>query len=113
MLTILLLLVWRTVATLHGYVKACAPSNIAVAYLRGPRGLKWVIPSAVVAVPTYLCAAWLVVGLVDRGATEWLYVAVLVAYLDACKFAALALVVPLRWARAAVAGPADRRRASI
>ncbi|MER7604753.1 hypothetical protein [Nocardioides sp. NPDC127503] len=108
MLTILFLLIWRTVATIHGYVKAYAPSNIAIAFLRTRRGIRWAIPVALLAVLAYLLLAWLVTVLVDRGATEWLYLLTFIAYAGACKFAALAVFTPLRWVAVAIAGRADR-----
>lgn len=95
MLTILFLFIWRTVATIHGHAKAYAPTNIAIAYLRTPRGLKWAIPAALVAVPAYLYLAWLMTALVDVGAPRWLLVVTLICFVDACKFAALALISPV------------------
>lgn len=99
MLTLLLLLIWRTIATVHGYVRAYAPTNVVIAWLCTRRGLKWAIPLAVVTVPAYLYVAWLMTALVDRGATEWLYVLTFIAYVNACKFAAVALCSPILWLR--------------
>lgn len=95
MLTILFLLIWRTVATVHGYIKAYAPSNLAIAYLRTRRGLKWAIPTAVVIVPSLLYVAYLTTLLVDHGATRWLLVLSLVCLVDVCKFGTLALLAPI------------------
>lgn len=100
MLTILFLLIWRSVATVHGYIQSCSPSNIAIALLRTRGGLKWAIPAALVAVPAYLCVAWLMTVLVDQGASHWLLLLTLVCFIDACKFGALALLVPLMLLRA-------------
>jgi hypothetical protein len=100
MLTIIFLLIWRTVATVRGSVKAYAPSNIAITYLRSPRGLKWAIPAALIAIPTYLYIAWLMTVLVDRSATEWLYLITVIAWVDACKYAALAVITPFLWLNA-------------
>lgn len=94
MLTILFLLIWRSVATVHGYIKACAPSNIAIAHLRSPRGLKWAIPVAFVLVPAYLWAAYSTSVLVEHGASKWLLAATLVCFVDACKFSAVAILAP-------------------
>lgn len=95
MLTILFLLIWRTVATIHGYIKAYAPSNIAIAYLRSPRGLKWAIPAALLVVPAYLWLASAATAQIDGGASTWLLGVTLVCIVDACKFSALALLAPL------------------
>lgn len=100
MLTILFLLIWRSVATIHGYIQAYAPTNIAIALLRTRRGLKWAIPAALVAVPAYLYVAWLMTVLVDQGASPWLLLLTLVCFIEACKFWALALLVPLMLLRA-------------
>lgn len=95
MLTILFLFIWRSVATAHGYIMVYAPSNLAIAYLRTPRGLKWAIPTAVVVVPSLLYVAYLTTVVVDHGATRWLLVLSLVCLADACKFSALALLAPI------------------
>lgn len=104
MLTLLFLFIWRAVATVHGYVQAYAPTNIAIARLRTRRGLKWAMPVTFVAVPAYLYVAWLMTALVDHGAAEWLYVLTFIAYLNACKFAALALWSPVLWLRMLLSG---------
>ncbi|MER6974450.1 hypothetical protein ACFVDI_04360 [Nocardioides sp. NPDC057767] len=103
MLTILFLLIWRTVATIHGYVKAYAPSNIAIAYLSSPRRLKWAIPVGFVAVPAYLWAAKLTTMLAEEGASQWTLVLALVCFVDACKFGALAIFAPIRGLRTVLA----------
>ena len=95
MLTILFLLIWRSVATIHGDVKACAPCNVAIAHLRTDRGLRWAIPVALVAVPAYLYAAYLTTIVIDRGGSKWLLVVTLICFVDACKFASLALLSPV------------------
>lgn len=100
MLTLIFLLLWRTVATIHGYVLAYAPSNIAIAHLRSRRGVKWAIPAALVAVPAPLYVAWLMTVLVDHGVTHWLLLLTLVCFIDACKFGALALLAPRMLMRA-------------
>lgn len=94
MLTILFLLIWRTVATIHGYVKAYAPTNIAITYLRSRRGLKWAIPAALLAVPGFSYAAYVAAHAVGAGASRWLLLVTLVCFVDACRFAALALFSP-------------------
>lgn len=97
MLTILFLLIWRTVATIHGYIKAYAPANLAIAYLRTDRGLKWAIPVTLIAVPAYLFVARFTAALVEKGATEWLLLIMLVALIDAAKFASMAALAPPLW----------------
>lgn len=94
MLTILFLPIWRSVATIHGYAKAYAPSNIAIALLRTRRGLKWAIPTALVSVPALLWVAHLMTVLVEHGASGWLLVVTLICCVDGCKFSALALLSP-------------------
>lgn len=94
MFTLIFFLVWRSVATVHGYVLAYAPTNIAIRYLRTQCGLKWAIPAAVVAVPGYLYLAWLMTVLIDRGASSWVLLVAFICFINACKFGALALLVP-------------------
>lgn len=112
MLTLFFLIIWRTVAIIHGYVLAYAPTNIAIAYLRTPRGLKWAIPSAFVAIPAYLYVAWLMTVLVDRGATEWLLLITMICYIDAVKFVTLGLISPFVCLGAVVARRSSRLRSA-
>ena len=45
---------WHLSAAIRGYLRFYMPTNRAVDWLRTPRGLKWAIPVALVATPTYL-----------------------------------------------------------
>lgn len=66
------------------------------------------IPAALVAVATYVYIAWLMTVFVDRGATELLYVVTLIAYVNACKYATLAVFTPLLFLREVVRGRTPR-----
>ena len=110
MLTFFFLLILRTVATLHAYAHAYGPANLTIAYLRTPRGLKWAIPAALIAVPTCLYIASLMTALVDHGASKWLLLITFVSYVDASKFAALALWSPLMMLRRWFASTVGRQR---
>ena len=45
---------WHLSAAIRGYLRFYMPTNRAVDWLRTPRGLKWAIPVAFLATPTYL-----------------------------------------------------------
>ncbi len=52
----MLSLFWNLSAALNGYMRFYMPTNRAVEWLRTPRGVKWAIPVALVATPTYMFA---------------------------------------------------------
>lgn len=88
----------RLAALVRGYLTFYMPTNRAIDWLRSPRGLKWAIPVAFVATPAYLFAMSVCMSLIERGRPGYLNVPVMLFAWDAIKFAALAVVTPLRWA---------------
>ena len=44
---------WHLSAAIRGYLRFYMPTNRAVDWLRSPRGLKWAIPTALVATPAF------------------------------------------------------------
>jgi hypothetical protein len=58
---------WTVSTTLHGYSRACLPSNRAVDWLRSPQCLNWALPAALTATPAYLLTASVCATVVDRG----------------------------------------------
>jgi hypothetical protein len=85
-------------AAIRGYLAFYMPTNRAIDWLRSPPGLKWAIPVAIVATPAYLFAMGVCMSLIERGGPGYLNVPVMLFAWDAIKFAALAVVIPLRWA---------------
>ncbi len=50
----MLTLLWNLSTAIRGYLRFYMPTNRAVDWLRTPLGLKWALPVALVATPTYL-----------------------------------------------------------
>lgn len=91
-------------AAIHGYLRFYMPTNIGIDLLRTPRGLKWAVPVALVAVPVYLFATSLCATIVERDGPGWLNVLVILFFWNAMKFAWVAATSPLRWVAAAATG---------
>ncbi len=54
------------------YLRAYAPTNIALDYFRSRRGLKWALPAALVLTPAYWGAGYAVTTLIENGGPGWL-----------------------------------------
>lgn len=93
----MLTLLWNLGAATRSYLRLYMPTNRAVDWLRSPRGLKWAIPVALVATPVYLGATALAIEFAPRPGFGWLNILVFLSFGNSVKFAALALVTPLRW----------------
>jgi hypothetical protein len=61
-------LLWNLSAALRGYLRFYMPTNRAADWLKSPRGLKWAVPVALIATPSYLPAMSVCATLVERGA---------------------------------------------
>jgi hypothetical protein len=86
----------RLAAAIHGYLAFYMPTNRAVGWLRSPRGLKWAIPVAVLATPTYLFAMSVCMTIIERGGPDYLNVLVMLFAWNALKFGAMGIVsVPM------------------
>lgn len=96
-------LLWNLSAALNGYMRFYMPTNRAIVWLRTPRGLKWAIPVALVASPTYLGLMWLAVEGVTQPGLGWLNVLVFLFYWNAMKFAGMGLFASLHALRRALA----------
>lgn len=84
-------------AAIRGYMAFYMPTNRAIDWLRSPRGLKWAIPVALVATPTYLFAMSVCITIIDSGGPGYLNVLVMLFAWNALKFAAVAVVTPFSW----------------
>jgi hypothetical protein len=89
-------LLWNFSAAIRSYLRFYMPTNRAVDWLRSPRGLKWAIPFALLAVPGYLGAMAICASLALHPGLGWLNVLVLLFFWDAVKFAMLAVLVSWR-----------------
>lgn len=86
------------------------PSNLAIAWLRTRRGLKWAWPVMFVATPGYLAVSYWLAAIVRDGAPGWVAVFACIAFVSAMKFVVFAPVSLLHLARAKWA---ERRRLSF
>lgn len=88
---------WDLSAAIRGYLRFYMPTNRAVDWLRSPRGLKWAIPVALVATPTYLGLMALAIQGAARPGLDWLNVLVLLFFWNGMKFAWMAVLSPFLW----------------
>ena len=77
------------------YLRAYAPTNIALDYLRSRRGLKWAFPAALVVTPMYWGAGYAVTTLIQNGGPGWLNLLAALCAWNGIKFALLGLWSPL------------------
>ncbi|QBE47666.1 sulfate permease [Leucobacter triazinivorans] len=78
-------LIWIISIYVRSFMRRFIPTNIALDALRTRRGLKWGVPAMLLAIPYCFVAAY-VTALIDDGATNCLYLVVLVCIWNAFKF---------------------------
>ncbi|HHY48936.1 MAG TPA: sulfate permease [Alphaproteobacteria bacterium] len=76
------------------------PSNLAIAWLRTRRGLKWAWPVMLVATPGYLGVSHWLAAFVREGAPGWAAVFACIAFVSATKFVIFAPISLVHLARA-------------
>lgn len=91
----MLTLFWNLGVALNGYMRFYMPTNRAVDFLRSPRGLKWAIPVALLAGPTYLFAMSACVTIVEQAGPGFFNILVLLFAWNTMKFASLGIVASL------------------
>ena len=99
---------WNLSAAIRGYLRFYMPTNRAVDWLRTPRGLKWAIPVALVATPTYLGLTALAIQFAAHPGLGWLNVLVFLFFWNAAKFAWMAVLSLPLMAFSAVARTVER-----
>ena len=105
-------LMWNLSTPLNGYLRLHMPTNRVVDWLRSPPGLKWAVPVALAATPTYLFATSVCATIVKHGGPSYLNLLVLLFAWNGLKFTALAVVAPCR-ALSEIAARAARIASSI
>ena len=93
---------WHLSTAISGCCRYYLPTNCALDWLRTPRGLKWAIPAALVATPTYLGMTALAIDGAARPGLGWLNLLVFLFFWNAAKFAWMAVLSPLRMLRNAL-----------
>lgn len=92
-------LIWITSIHLAGFFRRWMPTNILLDKVRTRRGLKWGVPAMLIAVP-YLCAASVLVVIINDGGPGGLNLLVLVAIWSAFKTLAIGPVSLVMLAKA-------------
>lgn len=77
--------VWGLTARVHYAVRRFLPTNIALDAIHSRRGLKWGVPTMLIAFP-YLLAAAFCIGFVEDGGSGWLSLLALLFVWNAFKF---------------------------
>ena len=95
----MLIALWQLSTAIRGYLRYYMPTNRAVDWLRTPRGLKWAIPVALVATPTYLFVMSVCAVIIERGGPGYLNVLVMLFAWNGIKFAGMGALSPLLWVR--------------
>ncbi|QUY61202.1 hypothetical protein [Gulosibacter molinativorax] len=75
---------WTLSIHTRAFLRRYMPTNILLDAIRTRRGLKWGLPTMLLAVP-YLLAASICTNLIDNGAPGWLYLVVLLCVWNALK----------------------------
>lgn len=89
---------WHLSAAIRGYLRFYMPTNRAVDWLRSPGGVKWAIPVALVATPTYLGLTALAIQLAARPGLGFVNVLVFLFFCYAAVVVIPSSACPVRWA---------------
>ena len=95
------------------YLRAYAPTNIALDYLRSRRGLKWALPAALVFTPMYWGAGYAVTTVIEDGGPGRLNLVSALCAWNGLKFAMMGLWSPALFARARLSEKVSIRRAAL
>lgn len=95
-------------AAIRSYLAFYMPTNRLIDWLCGPHGIRWAIPIAVAAVPAYMFAMSVCAALIERGGPGYLNVLVMLFAWNTIKFAAVALLTPVRGLQLAIARRSGR-----
>ncbi len=93
-------IIWIISTYVRAFTRRFMPTSILLDWLRSRRGLKWGIPAMLLAVPYLLIAVWCS-GAIERGASGWLNLVILLCIWNAMKFivmgpVSLALLLKVR-----------------
>lgn len=85
-------LLWNLSAALRGYLRFYMPTNRAADWLKSPRGLRWAVPVALIATPSYLLAMSVCATLVERGGPQYLNLLVILFFWNGVKCAGVVVL---------------------
>jgi len=99
---------WTLSVHTRAFLRRYMPTNILLDAIRTRRGLKWGVPTMLLAVP-YLLAASTFTQLITDGGPGWLNLLVLLCLWNALKFLVNGPITLVILIRARLAEPRDRR----
>lgn len=105
-------LLWAASVHTRYYLRRYMPTNIALDVIRTRQGLKWGVPTMLVAVP-YLFAASVCVELIARGGPGWLHMLVLLFIWNAMKFLVMGPISVLLLVQARLHDHREARRSAL
>ena len=86
---------YKLCSTVAFYLRAYAPTNIALDYFRSRRGLKWALPASLVLTPAYWGTGYAVTTLIENGGPGWLNLLAALCAWNGIKFALLGVWSPV------------------
>lgn len=78
-------IIWIISTYVRAFTRRFMPTSVLLDWLRSRRGLKWGVPAMLLAVPYLLVAVWCS-GAIERGASGWLNLVILLCIWNAMKF---------------------------
>lgn len=101
-------LIWITSIHTHDFLHRSTPTSVVLDKLRTRGGLKWGVPTILLAIP-YLAVASILTILIGNGAPGWFHLLVLLCIWNTLKFLVMVPVSVVRPVRARTAERRDRR----
>lgn len=101
-------LIWALSVCTRCLLRRYTPTNILLDAIRGRRGLRWGVPTMLLAIP-YLYAASICVQIIGDGGPGWLHLFVLLFIYDVMKFAIIGPVSLVLLLRARVREHVEQR----
>ncbi|ROR95927.1 hypothetical protein EDD28_0495 [Salana multivorans] len=105
-------LLWAASGHTRYYQRRYMPTNVVLDAIRTRRGLKWGVPTMLLAIP-YLLAASICTSLIADGGPGWLSLLVLLFVWNSLKFIIMGPISLAHLTRARVREAVARRRAPI
>jgi len=78
-------IIWIISTYVRAFMRRFMPTSVLLDWLRSRRGIKWGVPAMLLAVPYLLIAVWCS-GAIERGASGWLNLVILLCIWNAMKF---------------------------
>lgn len=105
-------LLWAASTSIRNFMRRYMPSNVLLDAIRTRRGLKWGVPTMLLAIP-YLLIANLSAEAAENGGPGWLHLVVLVCIWSALKMVCIGPVSIVLLTRARLRESAAVRRSRV